>query len=100
MDGTDERTNHLLNRRTNQVRLAKFDEDKGELVRDPVTGLGAVCRPGEVGQVLGLIKEGDPMRRFDGYTDRAATEKKVARGVFAAGDRYFLSGDLMRQVSR
>lgn len=35
------------------------------------------CAPGEVGQVLGLINDDDPSRRFDGYTDAAATAKKV-----------------------
>jgi hypothetical protein len=27
--------------------------------------------------VLGLIDDSDPSRRFDGYTDKAATKKKV-----------------------
>lgn len=52
----------------------------------------------QVGQVVGLIKEKDPMRRFDGYTDETATKKKIARDLFHKGDSYFLSGDLMKQV--
>jgi fatty-acyl-CoA synthase len=33
---------------------------------------------------------------FRGYTDAAATDKKIVRNVFARGDRYYRSGDLMR----
>jgi len=79
------------------VRLAKVDPVTGSLWRDPHTGFGAECQPGEVGQVLGLINSADPSRRFDGYTDRRATEAKVGRHVFQQGDAWFLSGDLMKQ---
>ena len=48
----------------------------GELVRDG-SGLCVECCAGEVGQVLGLIDDRDPSRRFDGYTDADATKKKV-----------------------
>jgi fatty-acyl-CoA synthase len=33
---------------------------------------------------------------FRGYTDAAATEKKVVTNVFKHGDRYYRTGDLMR----
>jgi acyl-CoA synthetase (AMP-forming)/AMP-acid ligase II len=79
------------------VRLAKVDPLTGALYRDPRTGRGAECQAGEVGQVLGLINASDPSRRFDGYTDRKATEAKVGRSVFKEGDAWFLSGDLMKQ---
>jgi acyl-CoA synthetase (AMP-forming)/AMP-acid ligase II len=32
---------------------------------------------------------------FEGYTDPAETEKKVLRDVFAEGDAWFRTGDLM-----
>ena len=51
------------------------------------------CAVGEVGELLGPIKE-VTVSRFEGYTDRAATDKKVLVDVFAKGDRYFRSGDL------
>ena len=34
--------------------------------------------------------------RFEGYTDPAETEKKILRDVFAEGDAWFRTGDLMR----
>ena len=37
---------------------------------------------------------------FEGYTDRAASAKKILRNVFAPGDAWFRSGDLMRKDAR
>ena len=49
----------------------------------------------QVGELLGKIENDNPMRRFQGYTDQAATEKKIARNVIAKGDEYFRTGDLV-----
>merc|ERR1711908_234178 len=57
------------------------------------------CEPGEAGELLGLIKMDDPTRRFDGYTDEKATEKKILLDVFAEGDAWFRTGDLLRSDS-
>ena len=35
--------------------------------------------------------------QLEGYTDAAASEKEVLRDVFAPGDRWYRTGDLMRQ---
>jgi len=35
--------------------------------------------------------------RFEGYTSSAATEAKIVRDVFARGDAWFRTGDLMRR---
>ena len=32
---------------------------------------------------------GHPSRGFDGYVDKAATEKKIVRDVLRKGDMYF-----------
>ena len=50
---------------------------------------------GETGEAIGKIAGG--AARFEGYTDAAATEKKILRDVFAPGDAWVRSGDLMRQ---
>ena len=34
---------------------------------------------------------------FDGYTSQQETEKKILRNVFAGGDAWFATGDLMRK---
>jgi fatty-acyl-CoA synthase len=56
------------------------------------------CAAGEAGEAIGRISA-DPANlaaRFEGYTDPADTEKKVLRDVFAPGDAWLRTGDLMR----
>jgi acyl-CoA synthetase (AMP-forming)/AMP-acid ligase II len=49
------------------------------------------------GMLLVEIQKQNPLSRFDGYTDAAATEAKILRSVLQAGDAWFCSGDLMRE---
>ena len=83
------------------IRVVRFDVEMEEPVRDQF-GLCVPCAPGEVGEVVGEILH-DPARpgnRFEGYTDREATERKILRDVFRKGDAWFRTGDLMRQDAR
>jgi fatty-acyl-CoA synthase len=78
--------------------LVKFDVDKGEPVRND-QGFCIRCGPNEVGEAIGKIIE-DPTSigsRFEGYTDKQASEKKILRDVFAPGDVFVRTGDLMRK---
>jgi len=75
------------------VRLGRFDLARGELVRGP-DGFCIPCAPGEPGELLGRV--GGAME-YDGYTDRAASERKLVRDAFARGDAWFRTGDLLRQ---
>jgi fatty-acyl-CoA synthase len=60
-------------------------------------GLCIVCARGEVGEAVGRIGLADEGGgRFEGYTDKAQTEKKILRDVQALGDSWFRTGDLMR----
>ncbi|HWE47593.1 MAG TPA: long-chain-acyl-CoA synthetase [Caulobacteraceae bacterium] len=77
------------------VRLAKFDTDANEEVR-LANGLCVECKPGEIGEALGEIKN-DARGSYTGYADKAASEKKVLHDAFAKGDAWFRTGDLMRQ---
>jgi len=64
----------------------------------PLRGADGLCQAvtrGEAGEAIGKIAGG--AARFEGYTDAAATEKKILRDVFAPGDAWVRSGDLMRQ---
>eukprot|EP01121_Diplochlamys_sp_Union-15-3_P002622 TRINITY_DN1234_c0_g1_i5.p1 TRINITY_DN1234_c0_g1~~TRINITY_DN1234_c0_g1_i5.p1 ORF type:complete len:229 (-),score=41.98 TRINITY_DN1234_c0_g1_i5:67-753(-) len=72
----------------------KFDIDKEEVVRDE-NGLCIKCQPGEVGELLGFIDDEDPLRKFQGYTNKQATEKKILRDVVTKGDKWFRTGDLL-----
>ena len=78
------------------TKIVRFDVERERVVRD-AAGRCVEAAAGEVGELLGLIDNADVTRRFDGYTDRAATEKKILRDVAAEGDLYFSTGDLVRQ---
>jgi acyl-CoA synthetase (AMP-forming)/AMP-acid ligase II len=78
------------------MALARWDFEAGALVRG-ADGRVTRARPGEAGVLLGRIRG---TSRFDGYRDRAASEKKVVRDAFSPGDAWFDSGDLMRMDAR
>ena len=48
--------------------------------------------PGEPGQLVGRIIQQDPLRRFDGYLNQGANNKKIAKDVFQKGDQAYLTG--------
>lgn len=48
--------------------------------------------PGEPGQLVGRIIQHDPLRRFDGYLNQGANNKKIAQDVFNKGDQAYLTG--------
>lgn len=80
------------------VTLVKLDAEAGDVLRGE-DGLCRICGPGEAGEALGRIAGGShmPSRQFDGYTDDAASARKILRDVRAEGDAWFRTGDLMRQ---
>jgi fatty-acyl-CoA synthase len=57
-------------------------------------GLCIECKNGEKGEMMGAIST-QALREFPGYTDKSATEKKVARDVVKKGDSWFRTGDLL-----
>ena len=77
------------------LALVKFDIERNTPLRDE-SGFCARCTPNETGEAIGRISK-DAGARFDGYTDREATEKKILRDVFERGDAWFRTGDLMRR---
>jgi fatty-acyl-CoA synthase len=78
------------------VALVRSDSDTGLPVRD-TAGRCVPCGAGEVGEAIGRIAEGDSIAgsRFEGYADGDATRAKVLRDVFASGDAWYRTGDLM-----
>jgi len=74
--------------------IVKFDDAIGLPARGP-DGLCIRSTRGDAGEAIGKIAGG--AARFEGYTDAAASEKKILRDVFEAGDAWVRSGDLMRQ---
>jgi fatty-acyl-CoA synthase len=77
--------------------IVRLDAALGSPLRDD-EGLCVGCARGEVGEAIGRIGTVDQGGgRFEGYTDADATESKILRDVFARGDAWFRTGDLMRQ---
>jgi fatty-acyl-CoA synthase len=77
------------------ITLARFDPDS----QMPARGAGGFCErcfDGEIGEALGRIGE-DPGAQFEGYSEPIETEKKILRNVFARGDAWMRTGDLMRR---
>ena len=77
------------------IRLVRFDVD----TEQPIRGADGLCQAaavGEIGEAIGMIGE-DIRHDFSGYADKAASEKKILTDVFKRGDRWFRTGDLMRQ---
>lgn len=80
------------------MALIRLDED-GVPVRD-AAGRCVRADMDEAGEAIGRVERaGAAARRFDGYTDAEASAGKLVHDVFAAGDCWFRSGDLMRQDS-
>jgi fatty-acyl-CoA synthase len=79
------------------LRVVRYDVENDVHLRGP-DGFMIACEPGEAGEAIGMIIDlPDVMGgRFEGYTSREATEKKILRDVFASGDRWWSSGDLLR----
>ncbi len=77
------------------VKFVKFDRESETLIRNE-QGFCQECEYGEVGEAIGLIKDNDATRKFDGYTNKEASEKKIAHNVFCQGDKWFRSGDLLK----
>ncbi|CAL8077759.1 unnamed protein product [Calicophoron daubneyi] len=77
------------------IFLIKMDPVTEEPIRDPNTGLCMECEPYETGQLVGKIRKGSPIHRFDGYVNKEASMKRILRNVFDQGDVWFGSGDLM-----
>uniref|UniRef100_A0A915LXA7 Long-chain-fatty-acid--CoA ligase n=1 Tax=Meloidogyne javanica TaxID=6303 RepID=A0A915LXA7_MELJA len=80
--------------KTTSIRIVKVDPISREYLRRP-NGLCQICKPGETGEIVGMIRKYNPTRRFEGYLDRQETDKKIIKNVEVEGDCAFASGDLI-----
>ena len=78
------------------VAVVKFDPDVEAPLRD-ASGRCVRCAPNQPGEAIAQILDMHGSTRFEGYTDDIASSKKILRDVFAPGDAWYRSGDLMRQ---
>lgn len=47
---------------------------------------------------MGRIVRSNPLQHFDGYLNKSATNKKIARDVFKKGDTAYLTGEASRAL--
>lgn len=80
------------------VALVKFDVDAERPIRD-ADGRCIPCGRDEPGEAIGRLERATQglASRFEGYTSPEETERKILRNVFAEGDAWFRTGDLMKQ---
>ena len=78
--------------------LIKLDVEAEQPVRND-QGWCIRCGVNEVGEAIGPLLEdrSNVGGRFEGYTSREASEKKILRDVFKPGDAWFRTGDLLRK---
>ena len=76
------------------VRIVAFDHS----TEQPLRGADGRCIDATEGELIGKVSA-DPLRAFDGYTNEKATSDKVLTNVYRRGDRWFRTGDLVRQDS-
>ncbi|XP_065713617.1 long-chain fatty acid transport protein 3 [Patagioenas fasciata] len=74
--------------------IVRYDVAQGAPVRD-ASGRCVRVKPGETGLLIAPVS---PRTPFLGYAgSREQSEQKLLRGVFAQGDTYFSTGDLVEQ---
>lgn len=74
--------------------VVKYDRDEGQPIRG-ADGYMIRAPKGEAGLLIGEISAKAP---FDGYSDPEKNKKVILENVFEPGDRYFNSGDLIREL--
>ncbi len=74
--------------------IVEYDKEADAPVRDKNGFMKKVARGG-TGLLIGEITDKTP---FDGYTDPAKNDSCIFKDVFAKGDRYFNTGDLVRDI--
>jgi fatty-acyl-CoA synthase len=80
------------------VALIKLDVETGEPLRN-AEGCCLRCSANEVGEAIGRISSdrSPSLGRFEGYSDKEASDRKILHNVFAMGDVWYRTGDLMRR---
>lgn len=73
------------------LAYVEYDTATGEPVRDD-NGRVRKVPSGQPGLLISPVSRLSP---FDGYTDKAASEKKLVRNAFKDGDVWFNTGDVM-----
>jgi acyl-CoA synthetase (AMP-forming)/AMP-acid ligase II len=71
--------------------IVEYNIETDEFIRD-AQGFMLPVKKGGTGLLITEINDKQP---FEGYTDKAASEKKILKDVFNAKDRWFNTGDMV-----
>ena len=74
--------------------IVKYDKETDAPAKTASGQMTKVAK-GEIGLLIGEITDKSP---FHGYTDPAKTESSILKDVFTKGDRWFNTGDIMRDL--
>lgn len=85
---------HTIGTPLTRSAVVRYDVDEDRVIRN-TQGFCVKTQRGEAGLLLGRI---DKKAIFDGYTNAEATKSKILTDVFKKGDRWFNTGDLVRQI--
>jgi fatty-acyl-CoA synthase len=98
LTGTVGSLGHVPFERRRGFRLARLDAEQRSLERSK-DGRASECATDEPGELLLRVfpSAREPHGAFRGYTDREASDARIAHDVFEAGDTYFRSGDVLRR---
>jgi len=77
------------------MSIVAYDFRTDDFVRDE-QGFLQRCGVDRPGMLIARVDRGHPMAGFDGYLGSEGRER-IATDVFEAGDRWFRTGDLLRQ---
>lgn len=75
-------------------RLVAYDSATGQPLRGP-DGRAQPVDKGQPGLLVGKVTRFIP---FEGYTDPTASQARLATDLFAPGDAWFVSGDVLRDL--
>ncbi|KGQ09492.1 Fatty acid transporter protein [Beauveria bassiana D1-5] len=80
----------------NDMAFLAYDHEADAPYRDPTTGFCRRVEPGSPGELIHRVDPADLKRLFQGYFNNAkASESKILRNVFARGDAWYRTGDIM-----
>ena len=74
--------------------LVQYDVANDEIIRNE----NGVCIPVLQGEPGLLVIKVTDKTKFEGYTSKEASEKKILANVLEPGDSYFNSGDLLKEI--
>lgn len=72
--------------------IVKLDENDNIIKKN---GKPVLCKRGEVGELLGLINQTDPLNQMNDYVDESLNSERTIKSFFKPDDHWYCTGDLI-----